>query len=150
MASFSNYLIKTLKNPPRTQVYKIPHQSINNDQNANNYRGNQFGVNFDYNKIHNSKNYIIDNYPKIHESNLKVYTESPFYPITHHNSPGYPNENNYDKYPFYDWKYSVFPHVENFNNKNNNNYFSVNKILIITILLLLTLYGKKTILKLFF
>lgn len=149
MASFPNYLIQTLKNAPRTQPYKIPEQNVYTDQNANNYRGNQFGVNFDYNKIHNPKNYIVDNYPKIYESNIKVYTKSPFYPITHHNSPGYPSENDYDKYPFYDWKYSIFPNVENFNNKNDNNYLNLNKFLTIIILLLFTLYGRKTILKLF-
>lgn len=147
MSSFPNYLINTLKNPPRSQLYNIPKYNINTDQNANNYRGNQFASNFDYNNIHNQKNYIVDNYPKIYESNIKVYTKSPFYPIKHHNNPSYPSENDYDKYPFYDWKYYIFPNIEYFN--NNIYFWNFNKLLTITILLLFTLYVRKTSFKLF-
>ena len=103
--------------------------------NANFERGNQFGIDYDYNEFDNikKKEYTIEQpvqipmelqIPTIINDQSTFYPEYNYYLTKNRNSKTYPKPNNYTStgFPVYEYPYKVLNPRENIDNTNFYNY----------------------------
>jgi len=130
----------------RDQCYMLysPQQNIwgpvcgDGGSNANWVRGNQFGVDYQYNKVFKRDNYAVD-VPKFTKKNPVLVSDSPFYPFPDYGvrfNPeykSYPYVNDYIKgKPTITFPYLT---IENFDNMGNNTFYMILNLMIIFIVL---------------